>query len=206
MRGNPPVSPSLTARTPCHLRLAAASSHASPTACPQHVPRSLARLVQPQGMCSGSHTKRVPDLLCFYLFLLPGTAPELVAGPSSLLGRCWQAVLESSGCWPHTPRPSAPSSGEQLCRGGAASLPPWVRLCPGEGGRCAGWPRGAGEVCGDRTEGCWGVKQRPQWAVPAGAQLLCSPPFLSPCRTGDGHHAKAPGPGPCAVPEVPSRV
>lgn len=65
-----------------------------------------------------------------------------------------------------------------LCRGGAASLPLWVRLCPGEGGHCVDWPRGAGEVCGDRTEGCWGVKQRPRWAVPAGAQLLCSPPFL----------------------------
>lgn len=168
MRGNPPVSPSLTALTPCHLRLAAAGSHASPTACPRRVPGSLARLVQPLRMCSGSHTKRGPDLPRFFLLLLPDTVPELVACPSSLTRKRWQTVLESCGCWPCTPRLSAHSSGEQLCRGCSAGeelhLCPGgpcsqrVQLCPGEGGCCAGWPTGAGELCEDRTEGCLGVK------------------------------------------------
>lgn len=183
MRGNSPVSPSLTAlRPPCHLRLAAASSHASRTACHRCVPGSLAELVQPLGMCSRSHTKRGPEKPALvFLASAPNTVPELVTYPSSLMRKCWQAVSESSRCWPCTPWLSAHSSGEQLCRGCSAgeeihlSCGPcsqWVQLCPGEGGCCAGWPMGAGEVCEDRTEGCLQVKGKAETKM--GCASRCS--------------------------------
>ena len=120
------------------------------------------------GMCYGSHSKQGPDLPCFFLLLLPDAVPELVACPSSLTSKPCRLFRRAVGAGPVPPSclPTAPgssfargcSAGEELHLCPCEPCSQRVQLSLGEGGRCAGWPTGAGEVCKDKTEGCLGVK------------------------------------------------
>lgn len=92
----------------------------------------------------GPTANRAQTCLVFIFLLLPDAVPELVAWPLSLTSKRWQALSESSGCWPCIPWLSTHSSRDQLSQGmlcgrGAATLLLWALQPVGPALPWGGW-------------------------------------------------------------------